>query len=75
MMFSHGSFTINLVNLQDSRKKNIYGLGAGISTVFKIFRHFPFEGGGGSEHPHSHPGFMTYMPFEPFDTRNKNIYG
>lgn len=72
MMFSHGSFTINLVNLQDSRKKNIYGLGAGISTVFKIFRHFPFEWG---EHPLPHPGFMTYMPFEPFDTRNKNIYG
>lgn len=63
MMFSNGSFTINLVNLHDSRKKNIYGLGAGISTVFKIFRHFP------------HPGFMTYMPFEPLDTLNKNIYG
>jgi hypothetical protein len=30
----------------NTRNKNIYGLGVGISTVFKIFSNFPFLGGG-----------------------------
>jgi hypothetical protein len=32
--------------LLNTRKKNIYGLGVGISTVFKIFSNFNFLGGG-----------------------------
>jgi hypothetical protein len=32
--------------LLNTRNKNIYGLGVGISTVFKIFSNFPFLGGG-----------------------------
>jgi hypothetical protein len=30
----------------NTRNKNIYGLGVGISTVFEIFSNFPFLGGG-----------------------------
>jgi hypothetical protein len=30
--------------LLDTRNKNIYGLGVGISTVFKILGHFLFKG-------------------------------
>jgi hypothetical protein len=30
----------------DTRKKKIYGLGVGISTVFEIFGQFPVSGGG-----------------------------
>jgi hypothetical protein len=29
----------------DTRNKNIHGLGVGISTVFKIFGHFLYQGG------------------------------
>jgi hypothetical protein len=36
-----------------SRKKNIYGLGEGISIVFEIFSNFPFLGGGGVD-PRGH---------------------
>jgi hypothetical protein len=32
--------------LLNTRNKNIYGLGVGISTVFKIFSNFNFLGGG-----------------------------
>jgi hypothetical protein len=38
--------------LLDTRNKNMYGLGVGILTVFKIFGHFLFKG--------SHI-VMTYM--------------
>jgi hypothetical protein len=31
--------------LLDTRSKNIYGLGVGISTVFKIFGHILYQGG------------------------------
>lgn len=34
----------------DTRNKNIYGLGVGILTIFKLFVHFLFEGG------HDHTG-------------------
>jgi hypothetical protein len=37
--------------LLDTRNKNIYGLGVGISTVFKILWHFLFKGGGEQDHP------------------------
>jgi hypothetical protein len=30
--------------LLDTRNKNIYGLGMGISTVFEIFGHFLYQG-------------------------------
>jgi hypothetical protein len=30
----------------DTRNKNTYGLGVGISTVFEIFGHFLFQGDG-----------------------------
>jgi hypothetical protein len=30
----------------NTRNKNIYDLGIGISTVFEIFSNFPFLGGG-----------------------------
>jgi hypothetical protein len=30
----------------DTRNKNMYDLGVGISMVFKIFRQFPIYGGG-----------------------------
>jgi hypothetical protein len=33
--------------LLDTRNKNIYGLGVGISIVFEIFSNFPFWGWGG----------------------------
>jgi hypothetical protein len=35
--------------LLDTRNKNIYGLGVGISTLFEIFMHFLFKRGG--DHP------------------------
>jgi hypothetical protein len=34
-----------------------YGLGVGISTVFKIFGHFPYQGETGPFHM-----VMTYIP-------------
>jgi hypothetical protein len=33
--------------LFDTRNKNIYGLGVGISTGFEKLGHFLFKGGGG----------------------------
>jgi hypothetical protein len=53
----------------DTRNKNIYGLGLGISTVFKIFGYFLFN------ERWAHPlwSLPTYQLI-PLDTRNKNIY-
>jgi hypothetical protein len=34
--------------LLDTRNKNIYGLGVGISRVFEIFGHFLYQGETGS---------------------------
>ena len=31
----------------DTRNKNMYGLGVGISTILEIAEHFLFNGGGG----------------------------
>jgi hypothetical protein len=42
--------------LLDTRNKNIYGLGVGISTVFEIFGHFLFRGMGPPRM------VMTYIP-------------
>jgi hypothetical protein len=42
----------------DTRNKNMYGLGVGISTVFEIAEHFLFKGGG-AEPPNM---VMTYIP-------------
>jgi hypothetical protein len=42
----------------DTRNKNMYGLGVGISTVFKIAEHFLFNGRRGAESPHM---VMTYI--------------
>jgi hypothetical protein len=41
----------------DTRNKNMYGLGVGISTVFEITEYFLFKGG--TEPPHM---AMTYIP-------------
>jgi hypothetical protein len=41
--------------LLDIRNKNVYSLGVGISTVFKIFSYFNFLGVG------LIPGVMTYI--------------
>jgi hypothetical protein len=44
----------------DTRNKNMYALGVGISTVFKIAKHFLFDGGGGgAESPQM---AKTYIP-------------
>jgi hypothetical protein len=39
ILYGHDLYTI-------TRKKNIYGLGVGISIVFEIFSNFPFLRGG-----------------------------
>jgi hypothetical protein len=55
----------------DTINKNIhvYGLGLGISTVFKILGHLLFKGG--QDHPiWSWPTYNQML----IDTRNKNIY-
>jgi hypothetical protein len=49
----------------DTRNKNMYGLGVGISTDFKIFSNFPFQGVGLT------PGVISLA----CNTRNENIYG
>jgi hypothetical protein len=41
----------------DTRIKDMYGSGVGISTVFEISGHFLFKGGIGPSHT-----FMTYIP-------------
>jgi hypothetical protein len=38
----------------DTRNKNMYGLGVGISTVFEIAEHFLFNGGRGGTTPYVH---------------------
>jgi hypothetical protein len=38
----------------DTRNKNMYGLGVGITTVFKIAEHFLFKGGGAGITPYGH---------------------
>jgi hypothetical protein len=52
--------------LNDTRYKNIYGLGVVISTVFEIFGHFLFKGKPRMVIPTYHLMLL--------DTRNKNIY-
>jgi hypothetical protein len=56
--------------LLDTRNKNIYDLGVGISTVFKIFGHYLYQRG----QDHSVWSRPTYHKML-LDTRNKNIYG
>jgi hypothetical protein len=51
----------------DTKNKNKYGFGVGISTVFEIFGHFLFNRGGGTT-PCGHD-LHTIL-----GTRNKNIY-
>jgi hypothetical protein len=52
--------------LLDTRNKNIYSLGVGISTVFEIFWHFLFRGGW--DHPYTPSDVHT-------QTKNiKNMY-
>jgi hypothetical protein len=57
--------------LLDTRNKNTYGLGVGISMVFDIFRHFLYQR---MEPPRN---VMTYyIPSDMFlKTKNKNKYG
>jgi hypothetical protein len=55
--------------LLDTRNKNIYGLGVGISVVFEILQNFLFKGGW----DYNIPSLLAYHQIL-FDTRNKNIY-
>jgi hypothetical protein len=57
--------------LLDTRNKNMYGLGMGISTVFKTFGHFLYQG----KQDHSVWSWptVTYIPSDA--TWHKNIYG
>jgi hypothetical protein len=50
----------------DTRIKDIYGLGVGISTVFKLFGHFLFKGG--QDYLHTTECSLTHA-------WNKNMYG
>ena len=58
MGLTQGIMTLYHWMLLNARNKNIYGLGVGISTVFKIFSYFPFKGAGLT------PGVMTYIPLD-----------
>jgi hypothetical protein len=52
----------------NTRKKNTYSLGMGISTVFKIFSYFNFPGGGVDPNGHNlHKHWML------LNTKIKNI--
>jgi hypothetical protein len=50
--------------LLNTRNKNIYGLGVGISTVFKIFSNFPFLGGGVDPRGHGQNTIGCYLTHE-----------
>jgi hypothetical protein len=54
--------------LLDTRNKNIYSLGVGISTVFKIFSYFNFLGVGLIS------GVMTYITIGYSLTKGTRIY-
>jgi hypothetical protein len=54
--------------LLNTRKKNIYGLGVGISTVFKIFSNFNFLGGGVDPRGHDLHTIRCFL------TQGKRIY-
>jgi hypothetical protein len=43
--------------LLDTKNKNIYGLGVGISTFFEIYLDFLFLAGGDDPRPHRHKTF------------------
>jgi hypothetical protein len=59
----------------DTRNKNMYRLGVGISMIFKILGHFLFKGDGSI--PYGHDLYICKNIYHPkfLDTRNKNIYG
>lgn len=70
----HGSWTTYVYHLliltQETRIYIVYGLGWELSR-FKIFCHFLFKGGGAQ----TILGLFTYIPFDVFWHKDKNIYG